>query len=89
MTTTHFEKIHTIIMQLISFLKGKLPEQDIVNALEMLEHNEFGVAFEILCTQTYEYDVKVDKQFYVKVEEAGMMMKIEKDKWGFIEEQIV
>ncbi|MBF0232658.1 MAG: MafI family immunity protein [Desulfamplus sp.] len=89
MTTTHFEKIHTIIMQLISFLKGKLPEQDIVNAIEMLENDEFGEAFEILCTQTYEYDVKVDKQFFVKVVEAAEMMKIGKDSWGFIEEQVV
>jgi len=89
MTTTSFEEIHRIMLELIIFLKLKLPEQDIHNIRLLLDNDEYGEAFDVLCTQTYEYDIKVNKQFYDNIKKIAGMMKLGKESWSYIEEQVI
>jgi len=39
-----------------------LPENDVVHAEELVQVGEWQVALELLCTQIYEYEIKVDKR---------------------------
>ncbi len=89
MIRKHFKTINKTILQLTTAMEDKLPGQDIEKITEMLENNEFGLALDILCTQIYEYDIKVDEQFYEDVKKVAEMMNIAKDSWEFIEEQVL
>lgn len=41
-----------------------LGEEDVGHAQEFLRYNEFGLCFEHIITQLYEYDCKIDQEFY-------------------------
>lgn len=52
------------IRKIVNQLKDKLDREDIENIIEFIEVNESGLAFEILCTQIYEYSIEIDTDTY-------------------------
>jgi hypothetical protein len=60
--------------------------EDRTNALEMLEYNEWGSAFDIVVAQMYEYDIKIDKGFLALAYETGDAMRIDRGAYTFLEE---
>ena len=42
---------------MLSAVRGVLPAQDIAAAQDLLEHGEWGEAFDLVCTQVYEYEI--------------------------------
>jgi hypothetical protein len=46
-----------------------LPDQNITSIIELATHNEWGEAIEVLCTQLFEYDIKVSLKNYAILEE--------------------
>ena len=61
-----------------------LPAQDVLNAREMLEYNEWEVGFDTAVTQLYEYSIPVNKEFIDLANEAMKEMKIDSRKYDFI-----
>ena len=43
-----------------------LPIADSNSAEELLENREYGLCFDTIVTQLYEYDIKIDENFYQK-----------------------
>ncbi len=75
---------HQLTIQLnvlLNEVKNKIPEADIKNILEFIENNEFGIAYETLCTQLYEYNIQISCDFYEKVSSYGKSIKIEPSLW--------
>ena len=56
---------------------GKLPQGDIDSIVSLASHREWGVALENLCTQIYEYELKVPRQTFLKIEEMVKKMNLD------------
>lgn len=65
-----------------------LPDTDVKNAAEFLEYNEWGLCFEIIVTQLYEFDIHIDESFYQKAVAIGESMKLPINKYDFIKRLI-
>jgi hypothetical protein len=65
-----------------------LPETDLRNAQEMLEHFEWGLCLDILLVQLYEYSIPIDGEFLELAKEAMTEMKIDSDEYGFLNELV-
>lgn len=65
-----------------------LNEDDLKNAKDYLIYNEFGLCFDIIITQMYEYDIEIDTNFYELVFKIGERMNLEKESYSFMKELI-
>lgn len=81
--------IITHLSQLLNECKMKLPPDDISNIAEFIEHNEFGLAFETLCTQLYEYNIQISYEFFEMISLCGKSMKLEPSTWVPLKELII
>ncbi len=81
--------IHQLLSSLIdeAALFG-LPISDIANAKEMLEHVEYGCAFDVLVTQLYEYSIPITERYYRQLELVAEAMSIPVAEYGFAKELI-
>ena len=62
-----------------------LPEVDVKNASEALDHNESGLALDTILVQLFEYDIAIDDRFIVTAREACQAMKIGWNEYEFVE----
>ena len=65
-----------------------LNDVDINNSTELLDNREYGLAFDTVITQLYEYEIEIDGEFYEFVVELADKMKISKDKYSFMNELV-
>lgn len=78
-----------IVYRLIEAAKTLgLGDFDINNSIELLENNEFVLAFDTIITQLYECDIEIDGEFYELVVKVASKMKIPEDEYSFIKELI-
>lgn len=63
----------------------RLPNKDIETIEEYLEHAEWGIAFEVLCS-AIEYDkITISHKDYIQIKEIGEYMGMDKDLWEVFE----
>ncbi|WP_284452577.1 MafI family immunity protein [Parachlamydia acanthamoebae] len=74
---------------LMNEVSNDLPKQDVQNIIEFVKYREWGVAFETLCTQLYEFDIKISPDSYEKIAVLGKLMKLESSNWEFLKELVV
>lgn len=58
-----------------------LPNNDIRDIDEYIDHNELGLAFEVLCSSIQQYGLKVSDNLYQKPCELGEKMEMDNDLW--------
>jgi hypothetical protein len=63
-------------------------DEDLNNAIEFLDYNEFELCFDTIITQMYEYDIKIDEKFFQLVEEIGTDLKLPVNAYFFMKELI-
>lgn len=61
----------------IGLFRGKLPDDQIQDMMDLAKAGEPGVAFENLCTQLYEYDVVVGEETLGDLRNIGKSMNID------------
>jgi hypothetical protein len=66
----------------------KLNDRDVNFALEYLEHNEQGLAFDQIITQMHEYDIEIGNDVYALIQDIAEMMKIPAKDYYFMRELI-
>lgn len=59
----------------------KLSEKDIESITEYLDNNEYGIAFEILCSAIELDNIPVLISDYNEIKEIGEYMKMDKQLW--------
>jgi hypothetical protein len=67
---------------------GAFLDQNINDAIDLLEHDEWGESFLLICTQLYEYDVSISRSTYDSIREIGLSMKLDESNWQMLEELI-
>lgn len=81
-----FNIIENNLRLLLGEFSKKLSVTDLKNISILIEHNEFGEALEILCTQLYEYDIAIGSQQYLIIEQTAKTMKMSEDRWIYTKE---
>lgn len=61
-----------------------LNETDLQNAEEYLSHQEFGLCFDTIIEQMYEYEIAIDDGFFSLVSEAAEQMEIIHEDYIFL-----
>lgn len=79
------QKIILQLHELVNETKEKLPQYDIENILEFIDCDEWGLAYEILCSQIYEYEVSITREFYERIRFLGKKKHINPDVWQNLE----
>ena len=77
-------KLVFLIEKVIDAVKDDLPAQNIVDARELLSHNEWGEALYLIYTQLYEYDISISKDTYQMIESAGTQMSMDRRGWEML-----
>nr|WP_314499225.1 MafI family immunity protein [uncultured Chryseobacterium sp.] len=65
-----------------------LNENNISNAKEYLEYNEFESCFDTLTTLLYEFDIVINKKFYELIDKIAKALKLSEEKYIFMKELI-
>ena len=58
-----------------------LSDNDIRDIDEYINHNEWGLAFEVLCSSVQQYGLRVSDDQYQKLCELGEKMEMGNDLW--------
>ena len=71
--------------EILYLAKGlSLPERDINDIAVYLEHDEWGLAFEVLCISITENGLTVNKETFYHIMRMGEQMKMPKGLWDGI-----
>ena len=65
-----------------------LGEFDINNSKQLLENKEYGLAFDTVITQLYEYEIEIDSEFYALIVKVAQTMEMSEDLYSFMMELI-
>ena len=65
-----------------------LSPRDLSSAQEYLEHDEYGVSFDHIITQMYEYDIEITSGFYDLIVKAANEMKLSEDEYSFMKDLV-
>jgi hypothetical protein len=82
------DKVIANIQQVLAATRDRLPAENVSDAEELLEHGEWGQAFDLVCTQLYEYEVRISEALYRIVEEAGIAMDLDDGQWSYLKELV-
>ena len=63
-----------------------LDDFDINNSTEFLDNREYGLAFDTIITQLYEYEI--DNEFYELIVKSAHKMEILEDEYSFMKELV-
>lgn len=58
-----------------------LPNNDIKEIAEYIDHNEWGLAFEALCGSIHQYGFKLSDNQYQKLCDLGEKMEMDNELW--------
>lgn len=53
-------RVQNKMKELLRYLDRVLPIEDINNADDLINYQEYGIALELICVQLYEYDKAID-----------------------------
>ncbi len=59
----------------------KLPQNDIDSITEYLEHNEWGISFEVLCSAIEAEGIVISRDDYKEIEAMGLSMGMDNELW--------
>jgi len=66
----------------------ELSKEDINNAKELLKHQEYGLSFDTLITQIYEYDIEITKDIYNLITIIGKDLGLPTKNYSFMKNLI-
>lgn len=79
------KEIVALVGNIIDAVDGKLPVANIADARELLDHNEWGEALLLICTQLGEYEVPVSRDVLGQIVRAGEKIGYDKEVWEGLE----
>lgn len=77
------------LLKLIEIAKAVgLSEFDVNNATEYLINKEYGLSYDTIITQMYEYDLEIDNEIYLLISQIAKKMSIADSEYLFMNELI-
>jgi hypothetical protein len=81
-------QIRKEVASILTAVKDSLSEQDVAHATELLEHDEWGVALSLICTQLYEYEIPVSAITFEQIKAVALLMQLPEPEWNFVRKLI-
>lgn len=79
----------TLINALLNISKALgIKVDDLKNAKDFLDHHEYGLCFDTIVTQMYEYDIEIDNEFYQLINKIGKKLDMPLESYSFTQELI-
>jgi len=82
----------TLINILTALLKSArmlgIRDEDLKSAQDFLNHHEFGLCFDTIVTQMYEYDIEIDTEFYKLIDKIGNKLNLPPESYSMMEDLI-
>ena len=63
-------------MAVLGEIGASFPDETVRNVGELIEHNESGVALDILCSQIFEYGIELSSERRARLKDAACLMDI-------------
>ncbi|WP_409014535.1 MULTISPECIES: MafI family immunity protein [Dyadobacter] len=83
------KSLNTEIRDLISKCESfGLPEKDCIEASSFLDYHEFGLAFDTIVTQMFEYNILIDSELYLQIEVIARKMSLSGQEYEYISKLI-
>lgn len=76
------------IKNLLTSAASGLSDADIKNASELIDHNEFGVAFELICDQLYENESQISSELINDISLIASSIGLDDNSWSFLKKSI-
>lgn len=73
------------LLEILNSIKS-FPEKDKMDVEEFIEHDEWGIALETICSVVLEEKILIEKQIYQKIKDVGDEMEIDSILWNGISE---
>lgn len=71
-----FEKPEVIILAVLSQIEGGLSDDTVKIVGELVDHNEAGVALDVLCSQVFEYGIELSGENKARLKDAACSLGI-------------
>ena len=69
-----FVTSEAIIMAVLDQIGASFPDETVKNVGELVNHNEAGLALDILCSQIFEYGIQLSGENSVRLKKAACSM---------------
>jgi hypothetical protein len=73
------------IADLFAQFRPSLPAGVVEEGLDLVNHNECGVALELLCQMLFEYSVPLQAVDFAVIKEATATLQLGPNTWDFLE----
>ncbi len=73
--------LKTGVMQVLESCRGLIPDAELDDMIDLVKHNEWGIALENLCTPLHEPGAALDAVTLHKNERLGSQMRLNPDHW--------
>lgn len=75
---------------LLEILNGieQLPQKDKIDVEEFIEHDEWGIALETICSVILEEKILIHKQIYKRIIDVGDEMEMDSSLWKDISKML-
>ena len=77
--------IENVLLKIVAGLAGQLPSDQLQDMSDLVAAGESGVAFENLCTQIYEFDIRVDSTVLADLQKVGAALGVKPTYWQRLE----
>lgn len=81
MNPEQFQLIEGQLLRLVTAYSDQLPEQDVRELSSLVNAGEPGVALENLCSQLYEYELRVSSADLDQILQLGNLMGLDLSRW--------
>lgn len=72
-----------VLLEIVNGISA-FPEKDKIDVQEYIEHDEWGIALETICSAVLEDRVIVDKKIFKKISDVGTEMEMDSSLWNDI-----
>lgn len=82
------ERIEAIVSGMETGNEKRAMEFTISEVKELIDYNEEGVGYELLCDNLYEFDVELDEELYQDIIKLGAVLTIDSQYWLYLQHNI-
>lgn len=81
-------EIKLTLTKILKEVRNELPSDSIEITEDFIFHEEWGLAFDTICSQIFEDDIRISKSLFEKISFLGNLMNIDKKVWQPLEKLV-
>ena len=82
------EEIEMELLSILDVFAKELPDADVHNIKELYLVGEYSVGLENLCSQLYEYEIKITPILFERLQAIGKTLQVKDDTINILQELV-